>query len=143
MALDIPRGSFVALSYATIDSDCRCLALANAGQLAPLLRKPDGSIEYLQPEGPAFPLGIAPAIAYVALEITLDHGDTLVFYTDGVVEARREGELYGTERLDELLARHRELPPGEIARLVTEDARSYAGGELSDDLAVVVIQHRA
>ena len=68
--------------------------------------------------------------------------DAVVLYTDGVVEARRDGELYGEERLDVLLARERGLPPAELARAVTEDARSHAGGELSDDLAVVVI-HRS
>ena len=52
-------------------------------------------------------------------------GATIVLYTDGVVEARRRGELYGTERLDALLAAQRELAPRELAHAVTEDARSY------------------
>ena len=54
-----------------------------------------------------------------------------------------DGELYGTERLDALLAAQRELAPRELAHAVTEDARQYAGGELSDDLAVVVIRRTA
>ena len=53
------------------------------------------------------------------------------------------GELYGVERLDALLAAQRELPPAELAHAVTEDARRYSGGELSDDLAVVVIRRTA
>jgi serine phosphatase RsbU (regulator of sigma subunit) len=70
-------------------------------------------------------------------------GGSLVLYTDGVVEARRDGELYGTERLDALLAEHHALPPRELAERVAEDARSWAGGELTDDLAVVVIRRVA
>jgi len=57
-----------------------------------------------------------------------------------VIEARRDGELYGADRLDALLVRHRDLPARELAHSVTEDARRYSGGELSDDLAVVVIR---
>ncbi|MDX6486742.1 MAG: phosphoserine phosphatase RsbU/P, partial [Gaiellaceae bacterium] len=70
-------------------------------------------------------------------------GATLVLYTDGVVEARRDGELYGTERLDAFLAKHAHLSVKEIALAVTEEARSFSGGELSDDLAVVVIRRTA
>ena len=67
-------------------------------------------------------------------------GSSLVLYTDGVVEARRDGELYGDDRLDALLAELRELPARALAVAVAEDAREFAGGELSDDLAVVVIR---
>src|SRR4029077_262545 len=94
-------------------------------------------------DAPGLVLGLDSDQEYTEVRAEVSPGAALVLYTDGVVESRDGGELYGTERLDELLARYRELPPGEIARLVTEDARSYAGGELSDDLGVVVIQHRA
>jgi len=63
-----------------------------------------------------------------------------VLYTDGVVEARRRGEMYGVERLDALLAEKRTLSPAQLAHAIAEDARRYAGGELGDDLAVVVIR---
>ena len=53
---------------------------------------------------------------------------------------RVDGEQYGMERLDALLAEHRELPVRTLALAVTEDCRSFAGGELSDDVAVVVIR---
>jgi serine phosphatase RsbU (regulator of sigma subunit) len=67
----------------------------------------------------------------------------LVVYTDGVIEARRNGELYGVERLDALLAANRTLAPRELAVAVTESCRSFAGGDLGDDLAVVVIRRTA
>ena len=67
-------------------------------------------------------------------------GASIVVYTDGVVEARRRHELYGVERLDALLSGHRELAPTALANAVAQDARAFAGGELADDLAVVVIR---
>jgi serine phosphatase RsbU (regulator of sigma subunit) len=85
-------------------------------------------------------LGIDSGQEYREVRAELPVGATIVLYTDGVVEARRDGELYGTERLDALLVRQRQLPAHELAHAVTEDARRYSGGELSDDLAVVVIR---
>jgi serine phosphatase RsbU (regulator of sigma subunit) len=65
-----------------------------------------------------------------------------VLYTDGVVEARRDGELYGDERLDALLSEQHELSARALAAAVAESAREFAGGDLSDDLAVVVIRRK-
>jgi serine phosphatase RsbU (regulator of sigma subunit) len=85
-------------------------------------------------------LGVEGDQTYDEVEEALPHGSTVVLYTDGVVEARREGELYGVERLDALLAESHELPPEELARAVVEDCRAFAGGELPDDCAVVAIK---
>ena len=57
-----------------------------------------------------------------------------------MLEARREGELYGLERLDRLLASRRDLPAGQLAHALLDDCRSFARGELADDCAVVVVR---
>jgi serine phosphatase RsbU (regulator of sigma subunit) len=88
-------------------------------------------------------LGIEPGQPYDEVREAFPPGAAVVLYTDGVIEARRNGELYGTERLDELLGAGRELPAGELARAVLDGCRSFAGGELSDDCAVVVIKRVA
>ena len=85
-------------------------------------------------------LGIDGGQEYAESGADLPPGASLVLYTDGVVEARRDGELYGDERLDALLAERRDLPARALAVAVAEDAREFAGGDLSDDLAVVVIR---
>jgi len=99
---------------------------------------PDGTVSGL--DAPGIVLGIDSGQTYPEVRTALPVGATIVLYTDGVVEARNGGELYGIERLDALLARDRDLPAAELARVVTEHARMHAGGELSDDLAVVVIR---
>src|SRR5439155_139414 len=76
---------------------------------------------------------------YAEVRTVLPAGAAAVLYTDGVIEARQDGELYGTERLDALLSTHRELSSRELARAVVADCRAFAGGELADDCAVVVI----
>jgi sigma-B regulation protein RsbU (phosphoserine phosphatase) len=71
----------------------------------------------------------------------LEPGDAVVLYTDGVLEARRDGELYGFERLDSLLSGSRHLSADALARAVLDDCRTFALGELADDCAVVVIKN--
>jgi serine phosphatase RsbU (regulator of sigma subunit) len=63
-----------------------------------------------------------------------------VLYTDGVLEARREGELYGHERLDRALAERASVAPAQLAQAVLDDCRAFARGELADDCAVVVVR---
>jgi serine phosphatase RsbU (regulator of sigma subunit) len=62
-----------------------------------------------------------------------------VVYTDGVIEARRDGEFYGVERLIEVVGASLQHPAAEIARIVMEDCREFAG-DLADDCALVVIK---
>ena len=85
-------------------------------------------------------LGVELGQEYEDVHGQLDSGDAVVLYTDGVIEARREGELYGVERLDRLLAERRDLPPAQLAQAVLADCRSFARGELADDCAVVVVR---
>jgi serine phosphatase RsbU (regulator of sigma subunit) len=85
-------------------------------------------------------LGIEPGQVYEEVRESLPPGASVVVFTDGVVEARRDGELYGLARLDEMLAAKPGLSAEELARAVLADCRSFAGGELTDDCAVVVIR---
>ena len=85
-------------------------------------------------------LGIESGQPYEELRGPFEPGDAVVLYTDGVVEARREGELYGEERLDALLSDNRELPAQELAEAVLADCRRWVGGDLRDDCAIVVVR---
>jgi serine phosphatase RsbU (regulator of sigma subunit) len=135
---EIASGKFITMAYLTIDGargDVRC---ASAGHPPPRLVLPDGTVRGLESTG--LVLGIDSGQTYEETRADLPSGSVIVVYTDGVIEARRDGELYGVERLDALLAERRDLPPRELAVAVTEDCRDFAGGELGDDLAVVVIR---
>jgi serine phosphatase RsbU (regulator of sigma subunit) len=135
---EIAPGKFITMVYLAIDSVKGELACASAGHPAPRLVLPDGEVRGLDVSG--LVLGIDSEQHYPELRAELPVGASVVLYTDGVVESRRDGELYGVARLDALLAQERMLAPRELAQIVTEDARRYAGGELTDDLAVVVIR---
>jgi len=135
---EIASGKFITMTYVAIDGERGGVACASAGHPAPRLLLPDGRVRGLEARG--IVLGIDPGQEYAEVRAELPPGAALVLYTDGVVEARRQRELYGVERLDALLGARRELCARSLAHAVTEDARGFAGGELSDDLAVVVIR---
>ena len=89
------------------------------------------------------PLGVGPPAANRELEIALEPGDALVFYTDGVAEAHNPaGELFGFDRL---LALVRELPASAgaaaIHQAIVEAVRAWAAGaEAHDDITVIAVR---
>jgi serine phosphatase RsbU (regulator of sigma subunit) len=135
---EIGPGKFITMSYVVVDGVRGTVTGASAGHPAPRIVLPAGSTTRLEAHG--LVLGIDGGQEYVESGADLPSGASLVLYTDGVIEARRKGELYGDERLDALLVQRRELPARALAVAVAEDAREFAGGDLSDDLAVVVIR---
>ena len=135
---EIAPGKFITMLFLTVDPASGELKCAGAGHPRPRLVLPDGSVQGLDASGLA--LGIEPGQAYDELATVLDRGSLVVVYTDGVVEARRDGELYGSDRLDAVLSEYRDRPAEQIARTVIEDCRSWAHGKLADDCALVVLK---
>jgi len=135
---EIGAGKFISMSYVVVDGVSGHVVAASAGHPSPRIVLPDGSTRALEVRG--LVLGIDSGQEYEQAHAELPPGASLVLYTDGVVEARRDGELYGDDRLDALLAERHELSARALAAAVAEDAREFAGGDLSDDLAVVVIR---
>jgi len=135
---EIAPGKFITMAYVTVDPRDGTVVAASAGHPAPLVVSAEGSVEQLEVGGLA--LGVEASQLYDEQRTTIAPGELVVVFTDGVVEARRDGELYGQARLSDVLARAHRQAPAEIARAVLDDCRAYAGGELPDDCAVVVIK---
>ena len=136
---EMGASKFITMIYVAVDGVTGLATVASAGHPLPRIVLPDGSTRRLETHG--LVLGIDSEQEYAESRLELPPGASLVLYTDGVVEARRrDGELYGDDRLDALLAERHELRPHELAAAVADDAREFAGGDLSDDLAVVVIR---
>jgi GAF domain-containing protein len=130
-------GKFVTMVCLTLDPD-GAVSCACAGHPPPRVVLADGRVESLEARGLA--LGIDADQTYDEVRRELPVGASAVLYTDGVIEARSGRELYGVERLDELLRERRGLPAQELAEAVLADCRAFAGGELGDDCAVVIVR---
>jgi serine phosphatase RsbU (regulator of sigma subunit)/DNA-binding response OmpR family regulator len=140
---DIQRGTFVATVQALIDASAQKMWLVNAGQVAALLVR-DKRTEYLLPEEAAgLPLGIEPDRTYTQAEIELQPGDILIFYTDGLVEARNVArEMFGFERLEAAAQRLQiDRSPEQIIADMLAEVQAFVGkAEQHDDITLVVVQ---
>jgi serine phosphatase RsbU (regulator of sigma subunit) len=139
VAGEVAPGKFITMVEVVVDAERGRLACASAGHPAPRLVRPDGTVEALLVRGLA--LGIDAGQEYEGVDVVFPQGSSVVVFTDGVVEARRRKELFGVERLDQVLVAERERPAEEIAEAVLAACRQYSG-ELADDCAVVVIARR-
>jgi serine phosphatase RsbU (regulator of sigma subunit) len=138
VAGEVHEGKFVTMLYVTLQLSTGELVCASAGHPNPRVIRADGAVVELSARGLA--LGIEPDQEYAEVRETLLPGSAVVLLTDGVLEARLDGELYGERRLARLLAERREEPAADLARAVVEGARAFAGGDLGDDSAVVVVK---
>jgi serine phosphatase RsbU (regulator of sigma subunit) len=135
---EVGPSKFITMAYVVVDPASGEVACGCAGHPWPRLVTALGEVRSLGAVGLA--LGIEPGQSYAELRDELPAGGTLVAYTDGVIEARHGGEMYGEERLDALLASQAGLGAAPLARAVVDDCRAFAGSDLADDCAVVVIR---
>lgn len=141
---EITPGKFVTLFYAVIDPKNGTILCGNAGHPEPKIIHADGDaidgsvIESVGMEGLA--LGILPDQDYEERTYRFAAGATLVAYTDGVVEARREGRLYGQYRLERRLLEEAGASAPHVAFAVYQDCAAFADDGLGDDVAIVVAQ---
>jgi serine phosphatase RsbU (regulator of sigma subunit) len=134
---EIAVGKFITMVYVTIGAHGEVVC-AGAGHPEPRLVLPDGTVHALACGGLA--LGIDSDQVYEGVTATLPAGGAVVLYTDGVIEARSGGELFGSERLDEVLAANAGRTAQELADEVLIACRGFAGGALADDCAIVVLK---
>jgi serine phosphatase RsbU (regulator of sigma subunit) len=140
---DVQKGMYVALLYAVIDSEEKKMTLSNAGQTQPILCPGSGGDPlYLHTEGDRFPLGIVDDCDYREREVSLESGDTVTFYTDGVVEAMNsEGEIYGFDRFREIVNGARGQDAQSLLEILMEDVSGFVqDARQHDDITVVVVR---
>ena len=131
--------SFITAFYGVYDPADRTLTYACAGHNPPRLKRcRDGTLLALDGVG-GFPLGITPDGAYDQAVHQLQLGDQILFYTDGITEARNpEGKLYGTDRLDQVLescSRQASALLDSVLRSVEE----FANGHPADDDRTLIV----
>src|SRR5215204_5563090 len=143
MVPDIPPNMFVTCLYAILDPATGRLHYANAGHDLPYRRRASGGAggaEELRATG--MPLGLLPGMGYEEKEIVLERGESVLFYSDGLVEAHDpHREMFGFPRLQGLVGAHRSGGQELVNFLLSELAR-FTGQdwEQEDDITLVTLE---
>src|SRR5215218_2961513 len=139
---NIPSNMFVTCFYAILDPKSATLRYANAGHDLPYLRRRGGDCEELRARG--MPLGLMPGMGYEEGEVSLREGESVLFYSDGLVEAHDpKGEMFGFPRLRARVAEHG--AERELGDLLLEELYSFVGEdwEQEDDITILSLRRSA
>jgi serine phosphatase RsbU (regulator of sigma subunit)/predicted ester cyclase len=138
----IPPNMFVTCFYCILEPESGHLIYANAGHDLPYLRR-SGDAEELRARG--MPLGLMSGMSYEEGEVSLGVGDSILFYTDGLVEAHDpKGEMFGFPRLRALLAEH-VAEESSLGDFLLEKLYSFVGEgwEQEDDITLLMLKRSA
>ena len=140
---DVQEGMFLTLFYGALDPEKRTISFLSAGHEPGLLcRVNTGEIEQLQSGCP--PMGVMVGMDFARPQtITLNKGDLLFLCTDGATEAGSPdfGELFGRERLHNMLLASLDKPAEQVVHAVNEAVRKFSGHlPLKDDLTLVAVR---
>jgi sigma-B regulation protein RsbU (phosphoserine phosphatase) len=130
---------FVTAAVCVLEPATGIFTVANAGHPLPYVRDRAGTVTALG-EADGRPLGLDPTVRFTQHRYELDAGDTVVLYTDGVIEALSpDQQVYGDDRLTALMRR----APGDAAgmcRAIDRDVVRYAAGAAqSDDVTILCL----
>jgi sigma-B regulation protein RsbU (phosphoserine phosphatase) len=132
---------YATLFFGVYDEQSCALRYVNCGHLPPVLLVSDGSIQRLSPTAPV--IGLFERWSCDTREVRLRCDDTLVMFTDGVVEALdADQQEFGDERLVEFLRHHAAAPAAALVDDIVHEVQRYSGSAQWDDLTLVVAKGR-
>ena len=136
----IERNQFVTAFYGIFDATNRTLAYSNAGHNPALVMEADGSARFEERGG--VPLGMFRDTRYYEYYLTIESGQMLVLYTDGLTEARNSSdEEYGRDRLVESVRKCRDLSAREMIDYIHRDLITWTDGQgADDDMTIFIIK---
>jgi DNA-binding GntR family transcriptional regulator len=138
-----PTAFFASLFYAEYEPATRVLQYVNAGHNPPIIVRPrKDSRELFHLRAEAIPIGVFADTQFAATQFQLEKDDILVAYTDGITEAANTaGEMWGLERLENLLRSCSQTAPVEIVEHILAEVSDFAKGEPQrDDVTLVVMK---
>ncbi len=134
-------GNFLSAFYGTFDEQTRMFRYVNAGHNPPLLwNGRSGNFRELDEAG--LLIGILPGQSYQAAEVQLEAGDTLLCYTDGIVEAENQrGEFFGQRRLEEAVRKNQSRGAREMYHYLLKEMYVFQDEHFNkDDVTLVVLK---
>ncbi|MAH85788.1 MAG: hypothetical protein CBE44_00415 [Bacteroidetes bacterium TMED284] len=138
---DSPVDKFITSIYCNLDYESHELSYVNSGHNPPyIVRANDNRIEELDQGGVM--LGIMEEIDLPKATLSIDKGDILMLFSDGVTEATNpSGELFSEERFEQWLLDHNQLSAEEMKDALLKTLRDYADGSpQSDDITFIIVK---
>jgi serine phosphatase RsbU (regulator of sigma subunit) len=135
---------FVTCFYSILDPENGSLRYANAGHDLPYRRRAGRSEGADELRARGMPLGLMPGMGYEEKEIVLERGESVLFYSDGLVEAHDpQREMFGFPRLRALVAEHSEKTS--LLDFLMEELYSFVGEgwEQEDDITLLSLERSA
>jgi sigma-B regulation protein RsbU (phosphoserine phosphatase) len=135
-------GKYATIFFGVLDRDGH-LEFINAGHPSPILLRGGETAEPFT-KG-SCPVGLIPGEEYASACVELQHGDTLVLFSDGVSEAADpDEELFGVPRLRDILAGQHESPLDLLQKTILESVDRFArGASQADDITLLLVRFRA
>ncbi len=142
---DLNIDRFVTLALGLLNTETHEMTIVNAGHMAPILRRADGTIEQLAIEQAGLPLGIFEGYPYEAAEIKFDPGDVLIMYTDGINEAINDkDDQLTTEAMIQEIRNGQAKTPVAIGELLHDTVKRHIGSVPPlDDMCIVCLGRKA
>ena len=138
-----PRSRFITLFYGVYDPRSGVLEFVNAGHLPPLIRRAAGQIEAVGTAATSgLALGMFEQAHYQTSRVTIQAGDLLVLYSDGITEAENAaGRAFEETGIEAVLTAHADKDPEHIGRAILAAVEAHAGEvRLADDLTALVMK---
>lgn len=131
----------ITLVFAVIDPKSKMVCIANAGHLPPVHRNARGGVTLIGIRESGLPLGVLPDQQFGDLTMSLEPGESLVFYTDGITEAMNgRDEMYGKDRLLNSV-RSSSADPQSIVKTLVASVEAFCGSAAQrDDICVTAVQ---
>lgn len=144
---DIKEDMFISMAYLLLDQNTDQALLARAGHDAPLLyRAADKKVEKVNPPGMAVGIDSGEVFDRITSDftVTLEPGDCLVLYTDGVTEAQdRNGFEYGLQKMTHLIRAYASEGAASLVRKISEDVTDFVGNNPQyDDITLIAIKKK-
>jgi phosphoserine phosphatase RsbU/P len=134
-----PLGKFISFFYAVLDSRDKRLTYCNAGHNPPLLIQPDGRSTELTAGGTV--LGQFPDWRYEQSDVPIGSGDTLLIFTDGLVEAcNADQEWFGEQSLIRIVHQNLSSSARDLMGLILGAASQHCGQTFQDDASMIVLK---
>jgi sigma-B regulation protein RsbU (phosphoserine phosphatase) len=136
-----PPEKYATMFLGCYDATTRELTYCNAGHVPPIMFSADGKVSRLDPSGTV--AGLFDGATYSESTISMQPGDLLVAFSDGVTEPENDSGEFGEERLIALIQEHRDQPLSRIGNTITDAVVGWIGSaEQPDDVTVVLARAR-